>query len=136
MEQIANYLSGLPAFLAYFATAAALTVAYVYIYTHITRHNELALIKENVVSAAIALSGSLLGFALPLASAITNSLNLLDCLLWGVIALIVQLLAYFAVRLFMPGISDRIEANELSAGMWLGVVSLSAGILNAASMSY
>lgn len=136
MDQVANYLSGLPAFLAYFATACGLSVAYVYIYTHITRHNELALIKDNVVSAAIALSGSLLGFALPLASAITNSLNLLDCLLWGVIALVVQLLAYFAVRLFMPGISDRIEANELSAGLWLGVVSLAAGILNAASMSY
>ena len=132
---IADYLGGLPAFLAFFAVAAILTIVFVLIYTKITRHNEMALIKQNVPAAAIAFSGSLIGFALPLASAINNSAALLDMVLWGIIALIVQLVAYVVVRLFMPRVSERIEAGELAAGIWLGAASIAAGILNAASMT-
>jgi len=134
-EQFADYLAGLPAFLAYFVTAAALTLVYVLIYTRATRHDEIALIKDNVTAAAVAFSGSLIGFVLPLASAVSHSVDLIDCMLWGLIALIVQLAAYFVVRLMMPRISERIEAGELAAGFWLAAASLSAGILNAASMT-
>ena len=133
--QIADYLGGLPAFLAFFATAVVMIVLFVLIYTRITRHNELALIKQNVPAAAIAFSGSLIGFALPLASAIDNSADLLDMILWGIVALIVQLAAYVVVRLFMPRVSQRIEAGEMAAGIWLAAASLAAGILNAASMT-
>ena len=134
-EQFAEYLAGLPAFLAYFVTAAALTLVYVLVYTRVTRHDEMALIKDNVTAAAVAFSGSLIGFVLPLASAISHSVDLIDCVLWGLIALIVQLIAFFVVRLMMPRISERIEAGELAAGFWLAAASLSAGILNAASMT-
>ncbi len=133
--QIADYLAGLPAFLAFFVVAAVLTILFVLIYTRVTRHNELTLIKQNVTAAAIAFSGSLIGFALPLASAIDNSADLLDMILWGIVALVVQLVVYVVVRLFMPRISERIENGELSAGIWLGATSLTAGILNAASMT-
>ena len=134
-ERIADYLGGLPAFLAFFGTAAVLTILFVLIYTRITRHNELALIKQNVSAAAIAFAGSLIGFALPLASAIDNSADLLDMILWGFVALIVQLVAYVVVRLFMPRVSERIEAGEMAAGIWLAGASIAAGILNAASMT-
>jgi putative membrane protein len=36
----------------------------------------------------------------------------------------------------MPKISERIENNETSAGVMLGLVSVAVGILNAACMSY
>jgi putative membrane protein len=133
--QIAESLGGLPAFLAFFATAAVLTVLFVLIYTRITRHDELALIKQNVPAAAVAFSGSLIGFSLPLASAINNSADLIDMILWGIVALVVQLIAYVIVRLFMPKVSQRIEAGELAAGIWLAAASLAAGIINAASMT-
>lgn len=134
-ERIADYLSGLPAFLAFFGTAAVLTLLFVLIYTRITKHNELALIKQNVAAAAIAFSGSLIGFALPLASAIDNSADLLDMILWGLVALIVQIVVFLVVRIFMPRVSERIEAGEMAAGIWLAAASVSAGILNAASMT-
>ena len=134
-ERIADYLGGLPAFLAFFGTAAILTILFVLIYTRITKHNELALIKQNVAAAAVAFSGSLIGFALPLASAIDNSADLLDMILWGLVALIVQIVVFLVVRLFMPRVSERIEAGEMAAGIWLGGASIAAGILNAASMT-
>ncbi len=122
-------------FLLFFVVAAVLTVVFVLIYTRVTRHNEIALIKKNSAAAAAAFSGSLIGFALPLASTMINSVTVLEMVLWGVVALIVQVLVYLLIRLPMPRISKRIEDNEVAAGVWLGGWSVVAGILNAASMT-
>ena len=72
---------------------------------------------------------------MPLASAMMNSVTILEMVVWGVIALIVQIVVYLLVRLPMPRISERITANEVAAGIWLGATSLVGGILNAASMT-
>lgn len=130
-----NFWTSLSEFLIFFIVGAVLTLLFVLIYTRITRHNEIDLIKKNSIAAAVAFSGSLIGFGLPLASTMINSINVVEMALWGGIALVVQVLVYMLIRLPMPRISERIEANEIAAGIWLGSCSLVAGILNAASMS-
>ena len=134
-EQIGTFLVSLSEFLIFFVVAAVLTILFVVIYTRVTRHNELALIKKNSRAAAIAFSGSLIGFALPLASTMINSVTVVEMALWGMVALIVQVLVYLLIRLPMPRVSERIEADEVAAGIWLGACSMVAGILNAASMT-
>ncbi len=134
-ELFDNFGTSLSEFLIFFVAAAVLTILFVLIYTRITRHNEIDLIKNNSTAASVAFSGSLIGFGLPLASTIINSVTVVEMVLWGIIALIVQVLTYLLIRLPMPRISERIEANEVAAGIWLGSCSLVAGILNAASMT-
>ena len=134
-EQFGDFLTNLSEFLLFFVVAAVLTVVFVLVYTRITRHNEIALIKEGSTSAALAFSGSLIGFALPLASTMIGSSTVLELVLWGLVALVVQILVYFLIRLPMPRISARIESDEVAAGIWLGACSIVAGILNAASMT-
>ncbi len=134
-ELFVNFWVNFSEFLIYFVVAAALTVLFIVVYTRVTRHDELALIKQNSTAAAVACSGSLIGFGLPLASTIVNSVTIVEMVLWGLIALVVQILVYLLIRLPMPRISERIEANEVAAGIWLGACSLVAGILNAASMT-
>jgi putative membrane protein len=129
-------IAGLPAFLLYFVVGSILVALYVVAYSFVTAHDELALIRQNVAAAAVALGLSLIGFALPLSSAIINSVSILDCVIWGVIALLVQIATYLAVRLVIPDLSGRIEANEMSAALFVGAASLAAGALNAASMTY
>ena len=129
------FLENLSEFLLFFVVAAVLTIVFVFIYTRITRHNEIALIKNNSTAAAAAFSGSLIGFALPLASTMINSVTIAEMVLWGVVALIVQVLVYLLIRLPMPRVSKRIEDGEVAAGAWLGAWSVVAGILNAASMT-
>ena len=87
------------------------------------------------MAASLAFAGSLIGFCLPLASAIANSRTLVDCAVWGVVALIVQIAVFYLVRLPIPKISERIEKGEMASGLWLGVASLAGGLLNAASMT-
>ena len=128
-------LTELPEFLMFFGVAAVLVIIFVGVYSTVTRHNELKLIKEKSTAAAIAFSGSLIGFALPLASALENSVTIFELMLWGVVALIVQIVIYLLVRLPMPRISERITENEVAAGIWLGATSLVGGMLNAASMT-
>lgn len=128
-------LEGLPAFLAYFCLSAVVVIAYLLIYTNITAHNEFELLRKNVTGAAISLGLSLVGFALPVASAIAHSADILDCAIWSVIALIVQVIAYYAARIAVPDLSARIAAGELAAATWLGFASVTAGILSAASMT-
>jgi putative membrane protein len=134
-EQLGDFLANLSEFSIFFVTAAVLTLLFVVIYTRVTRHDELALIKKNSTAAALAFSGSLIGFALPLASTMISSITVVEMVLWGVIALIVQVLVYLLIRLPMPRISERIEADEVAAGIWLGSCSIVGGILNAASMT-
>jgi putative membrane protein len=133
---VAVSLTGLPDFLIYFAVATVLVALYLALYTLATMHNEFALIRQNVISAATALGFSLVGFALPLASAIVHANSIVDCLVWGLVALAVQILAYWLVRIVMPNLSQRIAAGEMAAALFLGAASLAAGIINAAAMTF
>ncbi len=128
-------LAGLPAFVAYFCTAFIAAVIYLFIYTRVT-HDEFELIRKNVPGAAVSLGLSLLGFCLPVASAIAHAANLLDCAVWSIIALVVQLVIFFVVRVPVPDLSRRIADGELAPAIWLGLASLAGGTLNAAAMTY
>jgi putative membrane protein len=78
----------------------------------------------------------LIGFAMPLSSAIIYSRNIGDCIVWGLVALVVQIIVYYLVRIILPDLSKRIAGGEISAALFLGCASLAAGLINAASMSY
>ncbi len=128
-------LEGLPAFVAYFCLSVALVIAFLLIYTRLTPINEFELVRKNVPGAAIALGLSLLGFALPVASAVAHAADLVDCAIWGVIALVVQIGTFYAARIPVPDLSNRIAAGDLAPAIWLGLASLTAGLLSAASMT-
>lgn len=136
IEQLEMYLFGLPAFLSYFAIGGILLLIYITLYNWITPLNEWELVKQNDSAAAIAFSGSVIGFVLPLESAIENAQSNMECILWGCIALIVQLTVFYVVRMFLPRLSERIKEGEMAAGLVLGIISVSVGMLNAASMTF
>lgn len=134
LTMILQSLAGLPAFLVYFCTAIFSVVVYLFVYTRITPHDEFKLIRDNDPAAAIALGLSLLGFTLPVVSAIAHSANIVDCLIWSLVALLVQVVVYYVVKIPIPNLSAKIAAGEVAPAIWLGLSSLAAGALNAASM--
>lgn len=129
-------LAGLPAFAAYFALAIVLLLLFVRLYTWVTPHDEFALIRANNAAAAIAFAGAIIGFAWPLASAITHSMSLLDCAIWGGVALIVQVLTFIISSAALKQLPQRITQGELAAGIFSAGCSVTVGMLNAACMSY
>ena len=82
MEFVDASINEIPWFLTYMVTAIVLTLFYIVIYIWVTPHPEIKLIRENNMAAALAFSGSLMGFCVPLASAIANSVSIIDCAIW------------------------------------------------------
>lgn len=135
MEFLKLSLQGLDEFLVYFGLCIGFVVLFLAIYVRITPYREIALIREGNSAAAASLSGSLIGFVLPLA-AVEHSVNPFDLAIWATIALVVQLFVYLAARMVLPDIGRDIPAGKVASGVFLGALSIGAGILNAASMSY
>lgn len=129
-------LAGLPAFLSYFAAAIGLLALFLLIYVFMTPYREITLIRQGNTAAAASLSGAILGFVLPLASAIAHSVGLADMAIWGLVALIIQVLVYLAARLLLPDLARDVPAGKVATGVFLGALSLAIGMLNAACMTY
>ncbi len=131
-----GYLSGLPLFAAYFALGIALLALFVAIYVRITPYREIALIRAGNVAAAASLGGAMIGFVLPVASSIENSVSLVDMALWSLVALVVQLIAFVLARAMVPAISKNVEEGQVASGVFLGAIGIALGLLNAACMTY
>lgn len=129
-------LGGVNGYSLHFLAAALLVVVFCLLYVRITPYPEFKLIAEGKVAPAVSFSGALLGFVISLSSAISQSVSFLDMLIWAGIALLVQLLVFLALRFFFSDLSRSIAANQLAPAILLGVLSLAAGILNAACMTY
>jgi len=136
MNNVALSLAGLPSFLLYFALGLALFAAFFALYVRVTPYHELGLIREGNVAAAISLAGALLGFALPLASAIIHSVSVLDMIVWGIVAFVVQIVVYVVVSRLVPRFAEAIAAGRTAAGTLLAALALAVGVLNAASMTW
>ena len=127
---------GFDDFLLYFGVALLLLATFAVIYLRVTPYREVALIREGNMAAAYSLSGSLLGFIVPLSSAVEHSVGIVDMAIWGAIALVVQVGAYVAVKVTIPSITRDIPAGNVALGFFLGAFSLGVGLLNSACMSY
>ena len=136
MTDLQLSLGGIDDFLAYFGTALVLLALFVAIYVRCTPHREITLIREGNIAASLSLSGAILGFVIPLASAIEHSVAWWDMLLWGGVALVVQVFAYVGVRLAVPTLAADIAAGRPAQGLFLGALSVAVGILNAASITF
>jgi len=138
MDAVLESLAGITGFAIYFGAALALLLAFKFIYAFITPHDEWALVKEEQnIAAAVGFIGAVIGFALALAGAVANSVSIIDFVVWAIVALVAQTLAFAIVRfVFMPKIVQRIQDNEVSAGIVLGGTSIAVGLLNAACMTY
>ncbi|KQQ54613.1 hypothetical protein ASF84_14910 [Pseudomonas sp. Leaf127] len=122
-------------FILYILVAALLFAVFQFIYSRITPHKEFELIRDNNSAAALALGGSLIGFALPASNIIAYSISILDVVVWALIAAVVQLLAFGATSLVLKGLSARIARGELAAAIYAASVAVSVGMLNAACMT-
>ena len=134
-ELMASF-AGFDDFLIYLGIAAALLAVFIAIYVRITPYREIQLIRDGNMAAAFSLSGTIIGMVLPLASALEFSVGLIDLAVWATIALLVQLIVFIIARIALPNIVHDIPAGKQASGIFLGGISIAAGILNAAAMTY
>jgi putative membrane protein len=124
-------LNNLAAFASFFATAVVLLLAFLAIYVRVTPYNELILIREGNMAAAVSLGGAVIGFALPISVSVAVSHSLYAMLAWGGIASVVQLLTFIAARLALPRLNESIPQGKVASGVFLASLAIGVGILNA-----
>lgn len=136
MRQVFDSFAAIDDFFIYLAMSLVLLYLFVWLYIRVTPWREMALIRAGNMAAAFSLTGSILGFIVPLSAAIKYSVNLVDMVIWGMLALLVQIAAFLVVKMLVPTVGQDIEAGNGAQGFFMGVSSLSVGLLNAACMSY
>lgn len=127
---------GASAFLIAFTAAGLFTLAFKVIYQWVTPYHERTLIREGNLAAAVTLGGALIGYVLPLASALSHTLSLYEFAAWALLAGVVQIAVFVVVsRVVMKDLKARIEAGEMAAALYLASISICAGLINAACMT-
>jgi putative membrane protein len=128
-------LTGIVAHLVHLGIAAAAVLVFVAIYVTITPHREFHLIRQGNSAAAISLSGAILGYTIPLAKAVAQSESILDMLLWSVVALVAQLVAYGISRLILPQLSAHVDEGKVASSIFMAAIAVAIGLLNSAAMT-
>ncbi len=136
MPTVSESLNGLYAFLGYFGAACVLLAIFCLVYLWVTPYHELRLVRQGKCAPAVSFGGAIIGFVIPMASAIAHSVSFMDMLLWARVALLVQVLVFLTLRVTLTGLVHDIAEDRMGPAMVVAVFSTAAGILSAASMSW
>ena len=126
--------SGLPVLLLQFAICIVLLVVGVVVYTFVTPFHERELLREGNVAAATVLSGAVVALAIPLAALLATTRAVLDIVVWGIVALLLQLVTVVVASHLMRGLRLRIDDGSIAAALPITAAQLAIALLNAAAM--
>lgn len=122
-------------YLKYFAVALVMLISFISIYMKITPVPELTLIRKGNYACSVSLVGTMIGFCITLISSMLHTTSLLDFVIWGIGAALIQILVYFMATLLIPNANQELSNNNVAVGILFFGLSVSIGILNAASLS-
>lgn len=123
------FVAGFPDFIIQLGVAISLFVASLIIYVLMTPHKELALIRAGNPSASLAFGGVVVGLAIPLGSCLAHSFGVLDLLIWGVVTLLLQLIAFRFADMFLRGLPRRIAEGDVAAAIFLMSVKIGLALI-------
>ena len=130
-----SLFAGFPVLILHFAVTLAMLAAGVTIYHLITPYHELRLIRGGNVAAATSSAGAIVGLAIPLAVCMAQSVSVWDIVVWGVVTLVIQLLAYRVGDVLVKDLPGRIENGEMSAAILVVAIKLATALVNAAAIA-
>ena len=100
-----------------------------------TPYHELRLIRNGNTAAAVSISGAIVGLAIPLAICMATSVNVWDIVIWGIVTLLIQLLAYRIGDALLKDLPTRIENGEIGAAILVVAIKLAVAFINAAAVA-
>ncbi|TXL70448.1 DUF350 domain-containing protein [Vineibacter terrae] len=131
----ASAIKALPVFLLHLGVTLAILVLGVLVYMWVTPHHEARLMRQGNVAAATTFGAAVLGLALPLAICLARSVNVADIVVWGIVALVVQLATFFVMEFVFKDLGRRIENGDMAAAVALGSTMLGVAAINAAAIA-
>ncbi|HYH22312.1 MAG TPA: DUF350 domain-containing protein [Azospirillum sp.] len=127
--------SGLPILLLHFVATVLLFLGGVAAYVAVTPMRERQLLASGNRAAGILLGGTVVALAIPLAATLATSLSLLDIVIWGAIALVLQIVTFGIALLLFRDLRPMIENGNVAAATTLAALQLAIALLNAGAMA-
>ncbi|HVY83891.1 MAG TPA: DUF350 domain-containing protein [Caulobacterales bacterium] len=132
---VESFVAGFPDFIIQLGVALGLFVASLIIYVLMTPHKELALIRAGNPSASLAFGGVVVGLAIPMGSCLAHALGLLDLLIWGVVTLLLQMIAFRFADMFLRNLPRRIAEGDVAAAVFLMSIKIGLALIIAGAVS-
>ena len=126
---------GLPTLVLQFLVTLALLAIGIACYMALTPFHEMRLVREGNTAGGIVLMGALVAMAIPLAATLGTSLVTLDILIWGLVAVVLQSLAFLLTAALFRGLRTMIEAGNIAAGCVVAGIQIAVGLINAGAMA-
>jgi putative membrane protein len=127
--------SGLPILVVQLAATLGLLAIGIACYMAVTPFHEARLVREGNAAAGIVLMGALIALAIPLAATLATSAVTLDILIWGAVAVVVQLLAFLLTAALFRGLRTMIEAGNAGAACVVVGIQVAVALINAGAMA-
>ena len=134
MEYISALITGLPFLISHLFITLCLLFIGITSYIFLTPIKEFKLIKDGNISASISFSGALLGIGIPLASSLSVSNSMLEIIIWGLTAILLQLLCFKVTDTFLKDLSKRNEDDQLATSILLFSIKISVSLINSAAI--
>lgn len=132
--ELLSFWQGLPVFLVQSLTVLLMIGLSTLVYMKLTRHDEMALIRAGNSAAALSLAGAVVGMALPAAAALASSITLLDVVIWTLVALIFQIVAFRLCDRLVIGLPERIQDGDMGAATLLVAIKMATALVNTAAI--
>lgn len=136
VQAIADSLgTGLPVLLLHLLTTLALLGLGATCYVRLTPFKESALIAAGNNAAGLVFAGAMISLAIPLAVTLATTHIWLDIVLWGIVAIVLQLITFIAVALLFRHLRESIEQGNFAAALALIGIQIAVSLLNAGAMA-
>jgi putative membrane protein len=132
--EITAFVAAYADYMTQLGAAIGLYTGGVVLYILLTPHKELALIREGNASAALAFGAVVVGLAIPMAACLEHAQSVWDIVIWGVVMILMQLIAFRFTDMVLRGLPRRIAEGDVAAAVLLMAVKLGIGILMAGAI--
>ena len=132
---IEGLINGLPFLISHFFISILLLIFGIVVYIFITPMKEIRLIRDGNIAASLSFSGALIGIALPLSTSLKASNSISEIVIWGLIAILIQIFCFKIVDILIKELPQRIEKGEISSSILLFSIKLGVALLNSAAIA-
>jgi putative membrane protein len=127
--------TGLPQLLLQFVVTIVLLMVGVAIYMAFSPYKELDLVRRNNTAGGVVYAGTVIALAIPLASLLATTSYVVDIIIWGIVALVIQLLTLAVVSLLLlRHLRIMIESGNIAAALTVAATQIAVALVNAATM--
>ncbi|WP_085991694.1 DUF350 domain-containing protein [Oceanobacillus senegalensis] len=122
----------------YFIISTAVVLVGLYIFEIMTRqYKDYEEVKNGNIAVALSVAGKIVGICIILAFAIYHSTYIYDTVIWGIVGVVLQMLAYYLMEFFTRSFSmeEQLKNNNVAVGILSLSVSIGLGLVVGASIT-